>query len=413
MLASMKIWMKYLIGALIGAAIALVLPEADAGVSQSISFLFELSIRIGRYVLIPFVFFSLPIAIFELNEDGEFWRSFGKALLLFLLSIVAFTFIGVAVATIFRPGRIPLVAAAQPLSPPPNFKDLLLSIFPQSLFSVLNAGDFLLPVYFLSILLGLAFSHDHSATKPVVQLFDSFSRIFYQINSFFVEFLGIIVILVSTYSIFVFRAVLKNELFRPLLLVVGLEVLGMSLLVLPAALYFFYGKKNPYRYIYGLLAPALAALVSGDIYFPLGPLMKHAKESLGIRRRGNALFLPLAAIFGRAGTALVTATTFIVVLSSYSNLGISAGSLLWILATAPLLTLLLGATPGKGAVTALISLCALYGRGFENGYLIVVPVALPLAAAGAFLDCLWAGVASLILSKHAGTVQEKETRFYI
>ena len=39
------------------------------------SFLFDLSIRIGRYALVPLVLFSVPVAVFEQNEDKEFWKS--------------------------------------------------------------------------------------------------------------------------------------------------------------------------------------------------------------------------------------------------------------------------------------------------------------------------------------------------
>ena len=110
---------------------------------------------------------------------------------------------------------------------------------------------------------------------------------------------------------------------------------------------------------------------------------------------------------------MVTSTAFIVVLSSYSNLGVSTGSLLWIVVFAPLATLLVGSSPAGGAMAALTSLCALYGKGFENGFLIAAPVALPLIAIGAFLDALWAGCASILLARRAGMAQEKESRFFI
>jgi Na+/H+-dicarboxylate symporter len=187
----------------------------------------------------------------------------------------------------------------------------------------------------------------------------------------------------------------------------------MTLVVIPLALYFLIGKKNPYRFLYALIAPSMAGLVSGDIYFPLGAMMRHLRESLGVRRRASSLALPLAVVFGRTGTSLVTATTFIVILASYSDLGLSLPSLLWILLAAPLATMLLGTVPGTGTITALIALTALYGRGFENGYLIAVPIALPLAAAGTFLDTIWVGVASLVLARREGHAKVRETRFFI
>ena len=54
-------------------------------------------------------------------------------------------------------------------------------------------------------------------------------------------------------------------------------------------------------------------------------------------------------------------------LSSYSRLGIWAGSFMWDpRELSPLLALVLGAAPGKGAMLALMSLCTLYGKGFKT-----------------------------------------------
>ncbi len=413
MLPPMKIWMKYLMGAILGAALALAIPLENAGLRSAMGFLFDLSIRIGRYALVPLVLFSVPVAVFEQNEDKEFWKGLGRTLLVLLAAVAVLSVVGVAVAAAVRPTRIPLVADAASVGRTSGIKDLLLAVFPETPFVAIASGQFLLPTYFLALLLGLAFSHDRSATKPVVLLFDSLSRVFYQINSFFVEFLGVLIIAATAHNIIELRAAPRADVYRPLLATVGIESLVVAFAVLPAVLWFFGGKKNPYRVLYALLAPSLAALVSGDLYFPLGSLMKHAKESLGIRRRANALDITLAAIFGRAGTALVTSTAFIVVLSSYSNLGVSPGNLLWIVVFAPIATLLVGSSPDRGAMAALMSLCALYGKGFENGFLIAAPVALPLIAVGAFLDALWAGCASLLLARRSGLAQEKESRFFI
>jgi Na+/H+-dicarboxylate symporter len=409
----MKIWMKYLMGAILGAVLALAIPLDDTGLRSALSFLFDLSIRIGRYALVPLVLFSVPVAVFERNEDKELWKSLGRSLLLLIAAVAVLSLLGVVVAAAVKPGRIPLVADAASAGRAPDIKDLLFAIFPESPFAALASGRFLLPTYFLALLLGLAFSHDRAATKPVVQIFDSLSRIFYQINSFFVEFLGVLIIAATAGNVVELRAAARSEVYRPLLITVGAETLVVALVVIPAVIWFFGGRKNPYRVLYGLLAPSVAALVSGDLYFSLGALMKHEKESLGVRRRSSMLDVPLAAICGRAGTAMVTSTAFIVVLSSYSNLGVSPASLLQIVIFAPFATLLVGASPDKGAMAALMSVCALYGKGFENGFLIAAPVALPLVAMGAFLDALWAGAASLLLARKSGLAQEKEARFFV
>jgi Na+/H+-dicarboxylate symporter len=413
MLARMKIWMKYLLGSALGVALALALPESDAAIGGLLSYLFELALRVGRYALVPLLFFSLPVAVYELNEDKEFWRILGKSILMILVAVLAFALAGVIIAAVARPARIPLLSDALPPGAPPTLRSLLLGVFPPSMFESLLAGNFLLPVSFLAILLGLSFSHDRVATKPALSLFDSFSRIVYQINSFFVEFLGVLVIATAAWSTVALRSALREDVYRPLLILLLAEVLVVGFLAIPGLIYLLGGVKNPWRALYGLLAPALAGLFSGDVFFPAGSLLKHGKESLGVRRRVSSLVLPLALIMGRAGSVLIASTAFVVVLSSYSNLGISLGSLAWIVLASPFLALVLGAEPGRGAMAGLITLCGLYGKGFENGYLIAAPLALPLAAAGVVLDLIWAGALSLIVAKRAGDVSEKEARFFI
>jgi Na+/H+-dicarboxylate symporter len=321
--------------------------------------------------------------------------------------------IGVGIAVFMNPARIPLVAGAEAVAVP-GLKEVLRAVFTDNMFAVLgSAGGYLLPLLVLAVVLGLAFCHDRIVTKPAVTLFDSFSRIFYQINSFFAEFMGILLIAASIQALSSVLAGLNQTIYRPLLITIGMEILLATFVIIPAILWFFGGHKNPFPTLYGLAAPALASLVSGDVYFSMGVLQKHAKENLGIRRRSNALAIPFAILFGRAGTALVTSTSFIVILSSFSDLGISTSSLLWILAMTPLLTLIVGAAPRNGAMTALMALCALYGRGFNNGYLIIVPIAFPLIAAGSFIDTIWAGCANLIIARKDGLCAEKERRFYI
>ncbi|MCK7479772.1 MAG: hypothetical protein M0C28_22620 [Candidatus Moduliflexus flocculans] len=63
--------------------------------------------------------------------------------------------------------------------------------FPTNAFQALvSGGDGLAPLLILAVILGLAFSFDQAVTKPVIGMFDSLSRILYQINSFFVEILA-------------------------------------------------------------------------------------------------------------------------------------------------------------------------------------------------------------------------------
>ena len=319
----MKIWLKLLIGALLGTVLGLLLPSGST-TNATLGVLFELALRGGRYIFLPLVFFSVPVAVFELYEDKKLGSILGKAALISVVSVFAASVLGAAGAFILQPDRIPLVSEVSSVEPLASAGEILLGLFPKNAFQALTAGgDNLAPLFILAMILGLAFSFDQAVTKPVIGMFDSLSRILYQINSFFVEILAIFAILATAYNAREFRKVLELSLYRSLLLTVAAEVLFVVLILIPCILYFAGGRKNPFRILYGLAGPALAGAVSGDLFFGAGTLAKHGKESLGIRRRSGTLTLPVALILGRAGTALVTSTSFIVVLNSFSNIGLT------------------------------------------------------------------------------------------
>ncbi len=405
--------MKLLIAAALGSVLGLLLPR-DSSLDKTLEMLLELAIRVGRYVFLPLVFFSIPIAVFELYEDRRFLSMAGKAVILSVASVFAAAILGAAGAFILRPDRIPLVSESAAPEALASAGDILLGLFPRNAFTALaSGGDGLAPLLVLAVILGLAFSFDQAVTRPVVGFFDSLSRIVYQINSFFVEILAVFAILAAVRNARAFREVLDLHLYRGLLLTVGAEVLFTLLVAIPLVLYFAGGRKNPFRVLYGVLGPALAAAVSGDLFFGAGTLLKHSKESLGIRRRSGTLSVPIALLLGRAGTSLVTATGFIVVLSSFSNLGFSAANLFWMLLFVPLSALLLGSFPGRGPAAALALLSGLYGRGFETGHLLLAQAALPLLLAGTVLDTVWAGCVAWIVARSEGMVVEREVRRFI
>ena len=142
-------------------------------------------------------------------------------------------------------------------------------------------------------------------------------------------------------------------------------------------------------------------------------LFRHAKENLGIRRRSNTVTVTILTIFGRAGSAMVAAVAFIVIIKSYSSLGIASRDILVIAGRVFVISFLLAGHPGDGAYTALAVLCLGYGRGFEAGYLILKPLAFYLIAVGTFLDVMIATFASYAISRFSGFQEDKEARHFI
>jgi len=242
---------------------------------------------------------------------------------------------------------------------------------------------------------------------------DSLSRIFYYISAFFSEVLGLVMIVLSAYWAVRFRDILRADVFRELIRHLGFLCAILGFGILPLFVYLLRPKANPWVVVYGSISQALAGFFSGDINFTLPVLLRHIKENLGVRRRSNAVTVTLFAAFGRAGSAMVATVAFIVIINSYSSLGISINDIFAIASRALLISFLLGSRPGDGAYIALAVLCMGYGRGFEAGYLILRPLAFYLIATGTFLDVMISSVSAFVISRWCGFQEDREMKHFI
>jgi len=352
--------------------------------------------------------------VYELRQDGQFWGMVFKTLVVIICCSVFVISAGILVTLFFPPARIPILIEEQAEAISLNTADNIMALFPSNMFSaLLNDGIYLLPICVFAFFLGMGLSYDRNYTKPVISLVDSLSRIFYHVASFFSEILGFVMIVLGGYWAISFHNVLKADVFRDLILLLGIFSVVLGFGILPLFLYFLKPKTNPWAVLYGCLSQALAAFFSGDINFTLPVLFRHVKENLGIRRRSNTVTVTLFAAFGRAGSAMVAAMAFIVIIKSYSSLGITVMDIITIAGRALVISFLLAGHPGNGAYTALAVLCMGYGRGFEAGYLILKPLTFYLIAVGTFLDVMITSIASYGISRFSGFQEDKEIRQFI
>jgi Na+/H+-dicarboxylate symporter len=410
----MKVWVKLLIGSILGLILGFLLPRDNQTVIEALAWLEGIAIRIGRYTAIPVLLFSMTIGIYELRQDGGFW---GMILRSFLMMIgIAFFVItaGIAATLFFPPGRIPILIEEQVETISLGIQTNVEELFSSNMFNVLATdGVYLFPVYVFAFFLGIGLSYDRSYTKLVISLVDSLSRIFYHIATLFSEILSPVLIALSAYWAVRYHGVIQTRTFRDLILLLSFLSVILAFGILPLFLYFIRPKTNPWVVLYGSLGPGIAAFFSADINFSIPVLLRHMKENLGVRRRASTVSLPLFTTFGRAGSAMVAAVAFIVIATSYSSLGITTADVAVIGLRAVLISFLLARHPGDGAYTALAVLCMGYGRGFEAGYLILKPLAFYLIAVGAFLDVMISSYAAFALAKLSGFQEEKSIRHFI
>jgi len=412
----MKVWVKFLIGTVLGMTIGFLLPNTES-VTSSLIWLEKLALGIGRYSVIPVLVFSLTIAVYELRMDGQFWSMVLKNFILIAVVSILVIFTGIIASSIFlRPDyRIPIESVEQIEILSLNVADNVLDIFPSNMFAVLvNSGVYLFPVFVFAFFLGMGLNFDKNYSKPIITLFDSLSRIFYHIASFFSEVLGFVLIMLAAFWAVRFNIVLQAKIYKDLILLLGLFSVVLCFGILPLFLYLLKPKVNPWRILYGFLGPALIAFFSGDVNFTIPVLQRHTKENFGIRRRSSALSLTLFSTFCRCGSAMVAAVAFIVIIKSYSYLRISGADLFIIGIQALAISFVLARHPGEGAYIALAALCLSYAGGeYRAGYLILKPLAFYLIAIGTFIDVMLNAFGTYVIARTNGFIEDKNLVHFI
>jgi aerobic C4-dicarboxylate transport protein len=414
----MKIWIKLVIGIIIGLIIAVVIPSKQAAAVQ-LANISEILIQIARYAIFPLVFFSLTIGTYELKLDKRVFRVYGRMFLYMILSTAVLVLVGVISVLLFSP-RIPIITIKVPPPQIPGFMETLFSIFPQNAFSVLvGDGNILLPIVVLCYILGANLTFDRVITRPIIQLFDSLSRTFYHIISLVVEIFWVLTICITANVVVQIALVENLQMYGELILILVIDIAVVVFGIYPGLLYLIDRETNPYKLLYASLAPALSGLITGNEYVPVGLLVKHGRENLGIPRRVGSAVYPFFAIFGRAGTALVSSVSFFLIANSLlPSADIDFVKIFYVFAFSFIVSFALGAVPGLGTYVAITLLCYQFDRfwptfGLLHHYKILEPIKILLVSFGVFVDVITSYLTSYLICYQEGITSPKDPRDFI
>lgn len=409
----MKVWIKYLIGVVIGIFFALVLPVSNPKVSEVVSFITEIAIRFGRYMVIPVIFFTGITAFNRLRETKLLFKTGIWTAVVTVVSSFILTLVGLLSILIVKLPRIPITIENAAETANLNIQDLIRSLFPYSAFESLNNGTFLLATMFFALLIGTASTADPVLFKPVTQLADSLSKLIYNISVIFTEFLSVGMVAICCSWTIQFRQIITSGVFGPLILMLLCDFIIVVAIIYPLITRYLCHDPHPYRILYASVCSIIASFFSGDTNLTLQLNIRHGKESLGIRRRINGVTHPVFSIFARGGSALVTTISFIVIWRSYSSLSIPFADVIWIFFTSFALSFLLGGIPSGGAFVSLMILCNLYSRGFETGYLLLKPASPIICSFAAAFDAVTSMFGSYIVAVKTKLVEHHSVKHFI
>ena len=358
----------------------------------------DLAVRAVQVFVFPMVFFGLVAGARELGRRGALrvhaWLVVGQA-----AATVSLAALGVLSILAASPARIPIIVVDRAAASVPSFVGHLQQALPTNLFAGL-AGDgaLLLPVYLIALVIGLSIPEDR-ASRAIAELVEALARLFHRINSFVTAHLWAALLLGGASL----AAALRGAGAAPygeLVLVLAID-LGLVLGGLMLGWRLLRRTHASLPSLSGLAVPVLTGIATGHHHAALAALTRHGAVDLRISNPLGSAAFPLFAMFGRAGSAMVAAASFTVILRSYSSMALAAGDVLWIIGASSVLAFALAAAPGGAVTAALALLAARYGRGLEESYLVVAPVLPLLIAMGVAADVAISGAIAVVAGARA------------
>jgi Na+/H+-dicarboxylate symporter len=152
----MKIWVKYLIGVVLGVALSFALPSNAASLQDFITFCTNIAIRIGRYMVIPLVFTGCVSAVFVLRDSKQLIKSTVVIFAVIIASSLLLTVIGIVSVLLVRLPRIPISVEKVTEVNVVGIKDQITAIFPYSPFELFSNGAFFLTIFVFACFIGAA-----------------------------------------------------------------------------------------------------------------------------------------------------------------------------------------------------------------------------------------------------------------
>lgn len=389
----MKTWIQVLAGLLAGTLIALLIPQElilsgnTIVISEAVYSIATTVLSMGRYIILPLFFFSMVISVSQMQRKSVFIKNTFKTTGIIAAFTLLLVIIGVISSLMISPGQIPVVIDTSYKVSIPSFKELLDASFPSNVFSVFlsnfdQKNNLFIPLFVLAIILGYFITKtSREESEPTYNLIDSLSRIIFKINEYFLKVVILWVTILTASYVLIIKSIINIEIFIPLTLMLVILTVLIIFIIYPIIFYYASGKRNAFKYIFAQIPSLITAAVTGDQFFTGSIITSSHKKQYRVKREISGFNLPYLTLFSKAGTALVSIISFIVILKSYSSLEITPSQILWVGAMSFLISFCLPTKAVGSSIASISLLCSLYGYGgMEESFIILTP-AFPIIAA--------------------------------
>lgn len=360
-----RLWLKVIIGLILGAALGVVINPSTGFISESVSASLanwldlpgQVFMRLVQMIMIPLIFASIISGIVGNTSDNL--KTFGLRLLLyFVFTTIVAIGIGLAVTLIMKPGEYvfelggfpnsgePLVEPSQQTNLIENIPEKIYSLIPNNPLEAILTGE-MLGVVIFTIIIGVAITQLSEATaRPIIRFVEAIQKICMTVVSW--------AMMLVPYAVFGLMAALLSKIgieiffglgYYMIVIVLGLLLLMLFYLVLVATI----TLKNPLKFLSLIREPQLLAFSTASSAAVMPLSMKTADEKLGVSSNISDFVIPIGATINMDGTALFQCATALFMSQAY-GVELSVVNLILITATVVAASIGTPAIPGGGVI---------------------------------------------------------------
>lgn len=309
---SAPIWLRVLVGFTLGGIVGVVFGESIVWL-EPIGQAFIAAIKM---LVLPLIFVSLVGGVTSIGDMGRMGRIGLRTMVYYVVTTAAAIPIGLAVATLLRPGAGMSLTASSDVeaTTPPTLVESLVSLIPANPFAAFSSGDTLQVIVF-SLLFGIALTAVGDKGAPAVRLIDALAAAIFRLTD--------MIIAVAPIGVFALIAVTTGRYGIDVLLPLGKLIAGVYLSCLLHAvavlggLLAFIGKVSPLRFFRGILEAQVVAFSTTTAAGTLPVTINCARNNLGVSKEVSGFVLPIGATINMDGTALYQSLAAVFIAQAY------------------------------------------------------------------------------------------------
>ena len=417
-----RLWIKVIIGLILGAGIGVLFNPSTGILSENISLRLadwldlpgQIFMRLVQMIMIPLVFTSIITGI--VSNTSENLKTFGLRLLLyFIFTTTIAIIIGLVVTLILKPGKYIFELGGFPnngesqITPNEqtdligNIPNAISNLIPNNPMESILTGE-MLGIVIFTIIIGVAITQLRPETaKPIIRFSEAVQKICMIVVSW--------AMMLVPYAVFGLMAALLSrtsvEIFLGLGYYMVVVILGLIiLLTFYLVLVLVISKKNPLNFLKAIREPILLAFSTASSAAVMPLSMETADKKLGVSSNISDFVIPVGATINMDGTALFQCVTTLFMAQAY-GIELSIMSLLLITFTVVAASIGTPAIPGGGVI---ILASVLQSAGIPiDGLIIIIGIDRILGMFRCAVNVTGDLTACIVFDKYYGVILNNKT----